>query len=209
MSPKFSSNDLLYSWTISLACCSGRDWGEMGRAGMRLIRLGIEDLNYAGVRCTGNESAPKCSCRTIVSVWHTLTHFALTALSQTIKETIQPCFCCTTVTVTRASICRRLGSLHLPIHEYGFPSWMTRNIVMTSFFFEIMLNLTHNLVLDAFRLNLLLARVDARETCSHLRYLLYASEVMLYKAFERLLFKPHGLGPRNIRCSGWWAGAPI
>ena len=67
----------------SHAGCSWRDWGEMpvGRARMRLIRLGIEDLSYAGVRWTGKESAPKCSCRTIVSVRHTLTHFALTALS--------------------------------------------------------------------------------------------------------------------------------
>ena len=39
---------------------------------------------------------------------------------------------------------------------------------------SFMLNLTDNLVLDAFHLDLLLARVDARETCSHLRYLLYA-----------------------------------
>ena len=26
--------------------------------------------------------------------------------------------------------------------------------------------------------------------------------VRYYQAFERLLFKPHGLGSRNIRCSG-------
>ena len=51
----------------------------MARAGMRLIRLGIQDLSYAGVGCTWNELGPKCSCRTIVSVRHPLTHSALTA----------------------------------------------------------------------------------------------------------------------------------